>query len=287
MRKALAFLAFFALCLPAIARADVPFIQSTASLTAVGQSASLPLSGQSSCAAVITGVYTGTNTFEGSVDGSTFVSVNNVFTVTGTPNGSTTTTTGTFIFPVGSYAVVRVRMSAFTSGSAGVTLACGSALTPFSTAAVYGSGGAVDSSAYGSADGASVVNKALAAAAFQFGFNGSSWDRLMVCPNSVSISVNTAATSQLVAASGSTRVYVCSINFIAGGATNVTLEYGTGTNCGTGTTALTGAYPLAAQTGIAMAVGVGSILRTPASQALCIVNSAAIQVSGFISYVQY
>ena len=90
-----------------------------------------------------------------------------------------------------------------------------------------------------------------------------------------------------MALSGSTAIYVTSFNFIAGGTGNVTLEYGTGSNCGTGTTALTGAYPLTAQNGIANGNGLGAVLKVPAGNALCILTSAAVQVSGSLSYQQF
>lgn len=107
--------------------------------------------------------------------------------------------------------------------------------------------------------------------------------------NTTTVAINTAsaATVALVAASGATVVYVCAYNFMSAGTTNVTLEYGTGATCGTGTTVLTGAYPLIAQTGVAYGNGAGVVLKTPASQALCIVNSQAIQISGSITYAQF
>jgi len=105
--------------------------------------------------------------------------------------------------------------------------------------------------------------------------------------NSAAISVNTAATTQLVALASGQVIHVTSFDFIAGGSTNVTLVRGTGTNCGTGQVALTGAYPLTAQAGIAKGNGLGPVLFVPSGEALCIINSAAQQVSGSISYRQF
>lgn len=103
-----------------------------------------------------------------------------------------------------------------------------------------------------------------------------------------SIKIDTAAAStvQLVALSSGKAVYVTAYNAIAGGTTNVTFEYGTGSLCASGTTTLTGAYPLTAQAGLAPA-GSGPILFVPAGNALCMVNSQAIQVSGVVSYAQF
>ena len=101
------------------------------------------------------------------------------------------------------------------------------------------------------------------------------------------INVSTATTTQLVALSSGKKIYVTSWDVIAGGTGNITFEYGTGTTCGTGTTALTGAYPLTAQNGESKGVGLGPVLIVPAGNALCVLTSAAVQMSGSISYTQF
>lgn len=105
--------------------------------------------------------------------------------------------------------------------------------------------------------------------------------------SSVPINVSTATTTQLVALSGSTAIYVTSFDVIAGGTGNITFEYGTGTACATGTTALTGAYPLVAQAGISKGDGIGTVLKVPAGNALCVLTSAGVQMSGSVSYQQF
>jgi hypothetical protein len=106
-------------------------------------------------------------------------------------------------------------------------------------------------------------------------------------PSSIAINVSTATTTQLVAPSGSTKIYVTSFDVIAGGTGNITFEYGTGANCGTGTTALTGAYNLTAQAGISKGNGVGAVLVVPAGNGLCVLTSAAVQMSGSVSFQQF
>jgi hypothetical protein len=101
------------------------------------------------------------------------------------------------------------------------------------------------------------------------------------------INVSTATDTQIVPLSGSTVIYVTSFDVVAGGTGNITFEYGTGSNCATGKTALTGAYPLTAQAGIAKGSGVGTILKVPAGNALCVLTSAAVQMSGSVSYIQF
>lgn len=103
----------------------------------------------------------------------------------------------------------------------------------------------------------------------------------------VPISMSTATTTQHVALSGSTQTYVTSLFIVSAGTTNVTLVYGTGTNCGTGTTSLTGAIPLVANAGLSIGSGLGGVIVVPAGQALCITNSAGVQISGMLSYSQY
>jgi hypothetical protein len=104
---------------------------------------------------------------------------------------------------------------------------------------------------------------------------------------SAPINISTAVTTQLVAASGLRPIYVTHFDVIAGGTGNITFEYGTGTNCGTGTTALTGAYPLVAQAGISAGNGLGPVLAVPPGNALCVLTSAVVQMSGSVAYAQF
>ncbi|MGH6796864.1 MAG: hypothetical protein ACREDI_00575 [Roseiarcus sp.] len=104
---------------------------------------------------------------------------------------------------------------------------------------------------------------------------------------SVPINISTATTTQLVALAAGKAIYVTAWDVMAGGTGAITLEYGTGSNCGTGTTALTGAYPLTAQQGIAKGNGLGPVLIVPAGNALCALTSAAVQMSGSLSSTQF
>lgn len=104
---------------------------------------------------------------------------------------------------------------------------------------------------------------------------------------SVPINISTATTTQLVALSGSTQVRITSWDVIAGGTGTFQLVYGTGTACATGQNPLTGAYPLTAQAGEAKGSGIGTILKTPAGQAVCAVTVGAVQYSGSLSFQQF
>lgn len=114
--------------------------------------------------------------------------------------------------------------------------------------------------------------------------------------SSVAISVGTAATTQLVAISGSLAIYVCGFAMtIAPSGTSADtalFEYGTSSNC-TGTNALTGTFgngDLTSATGV-LAVSHGgasqTIMKAPSANGLCIVTAGtAVNVQGVLSYVQ-
>lgn len=110
---------------------------------------------------------------------------------------------------------------------------------------------------------------------------------LIQASSSAAISVSTATTTQLVALSGSTKIYVTSFDVIAAGTGNIKFVYGTGSSCGTGTTDLTGNYNLTAQAGIAKGSGLGPVLVVPAGNALCVTTSAAVGMYGSVAYTQF
>ena len=116
---------------------------------------------------------------------------------------------------------------------------------------------------------------------------GGSLTSIIQAGASIPINISSATTTQLVAAASGKAIYVSTWDVIAAGTGNITLEYGTASNCGAGTTALTGPYPLAAQQGIAKGNGLGPVLIVPAGNALCALTSAAIQMSGSLAYTQF
>lgn len=123
--------------------------------------------------------------------------------------------------------------------------------------------------------------------ALQSWFNGSTWDRQFTCPSTAVVNVAAAATTQIVALASSQIIRVCS--FVISGdtlATTATFVYGTGSNCATGQVAITGAMRLQDEGNIAISSGSGSVMRTAASNALCL-TAATGAVTGFITYAQY
>lgn len=94
-------------------------------------------------------------------------------------------------------------------------------------------------------------------------------------------------TTQIIALSGSTKTYVTSMLVVAGGTTNVTFKYGTGSNCGTGTTTLSGPWPLTAQAGFSKGSGTGAVMIVPAGQALCVTTDASVGGAVDMTYQQF
>lgn len=195
----------------------------------------------------------------------------------GSPNGG-----GANAWPVVDSAVA----SALTTGSGWLqTIATNTGAAVPAGTNVIGKVG-IDQTTPGTTNGVQ-VNAALPAGTNTIGNVGSDPSSGKGTPSSVAINVSTATTTQLVALSGSTKIYVTSYDVIAAGTGNITFEYGTGTACATGTTALTGAYNLTAQAGIAKGNGIGAVLVVPAGNALCVLTSAGVQMSGSVSFQQF
>jgi hypothetical protein len=68
----------------------------------------------------------------------------------------------------------------------------------------------------------------------------------------------------------------------------MTFKRGTGSNCGTGTTTISNAWDLTAQVGFSGGSGVGAIFDNQnAGDALCVTNSAAVNLHIFVRYAKY
>lgn len=107
------------------------------------------------------------------------------------------------------------------------------------------------------------------------------------------VSMSTATTTRFAAPAASKKTYICSIVLVAAGADNVNIIEGTGGTCGTatagvagGTTAATG-FNLAANGGLTLGNGASSVMATAGSNVdMCLITSAATQLSGHIAWVQ-
>lgn len=103
------------------------------------------------------------------------------------------------------------------------------------------------------------------------------------------ISISTAANIKIVTGTASKKTHICGMMLFSAGTTNVGIVEGSGTNCGTsalgligGATAATGPN-LTAQAGfLAAPAGYAIASTTVNANDICLINSAAIQVSGYI-----
>lgn len=105
---------------------------------------------------------------------------------------------------------------------------------------------------------------------------------------------STSGSTQEVAASGSTKIYVCgfAVNSAATTAVTFKLVYGTGSNCATSPADLSVAVPLQAVTSNApvgqnVSPPSNVVWSTTASQALCVNLSAAQAVNAQVWYTQF
>jgi hypothetical protein len=249
----------------------------------------------------LTGTWAATINIQGSVDhGKTWTALTTPFTANQQAIYSTT-----------GYSDVCVFASPFTSGTATVTFA-----TSSGTATGSATGTSTNSSQIqgcGPADAAATCNPVVVGGVDAAGnvqelpvadtgtavpdkavlvgtYDGTNIQGALNCPNTSTFSVVSTVT-QVIAASGSTKIRICSFDInpatITAGTTD--LVYGTGTNCGTGTTTLTGAYTLPAAAVVDITpstLSASSPLTAPASQAVC-VRAVTSTVNGFIVWEQH
>jgi hypothetical protein len=109
---------------------------------------------------------------------------------------------------------------------------------------------------------------------------------------SVPFSISSATTTQLVAASASNKVYICSMDIVVAAANNVALVEDDTSACASpsagmagGVTAATG-WNFAANGGLTKGSGVGAVFQTAAvNRYVCLMTSGTAQTSGSIQYV--
>lgn len=106
--------------------------------------------------------------------------------------------------------------------------------------------------------------------------------------------INLTTNTQIITGTSSKQTYICAINIVVGAATNVALVEGTGSTCGTSTTGMAGGstaatgWNFAANGGLTLGNGDSWVIKTAtAADNVCILVSAANQVSGSIKYVQF
>lgn len=107
------------------------------------------------------------------------------------------------------------------------------------------------------------------------------------CSQQAQYDASTSGSTRIFTANATSprQVYVCGFLINVGAvATNVQLNYGTGTNCGTGTTAVTPNWVLPAAGQIADEQGVFHGMQVPAGKDICISTSAGNPVQAILYY---
>lgn len=125
--------------------------------------------------------------------------------------------------------------------------------------------------------------------------NGLLWTRQLDPCTALSksyVNINQTTGTQLFTGTASTRTFVCGISLVTATAQNVALVSGTGTVCATGTAGLMGGttagtgWNFAANSGIVIGTGVGTVTKTGTdAHNVCLLQSSTGQISGVISYV--
>jgi hypothetical protein len=128
---------------------------------------------------------------------------------------------------------------------------------------------------------------------------GALWTRALdpcsgIAKTHIPINISTATTTELTSAlaGANTNYYICSLNLVTAGANNVALTDDDTDNCASvtsglagGTTAASG-WNFAANGGIAAGDGTSAVFKTNgANRVVCLVTSAAVQLSGSITVV--
>jgi hypothetical protein len=144
------------------------------------------------------------------------------------------------------------------------------------------------------ATGAAPPARANYAGGLQSGATGGFLGGFAVCDSFVNVNVSTATTTALITGVSGRHVRICGMSLVTAAANNVALISGTGATCGTGTTGMSGGttaasgWNFAANGGLTQGNGLGTVNQTNATgDSVCIITSAATQLSGRIAYAIY
>lgn len=118
------------------------------------------------------------------------------------------------------------------------------------------------------------------------------WGRTFNCTQKAKLNALAAATTQIVALSGATKIRICSALISNNNATATTLKFveGTGANCATGQTDVTALMNIGATSTAPIVIPWGSAaapVTTTGGDALCFTSSAASSLEITITFAQY
>lgn len=198
---------------------------------------------------------------------------------------------------------VKAEDAAHASGDTGVAVLARRIDTPATSGGTDGDYVTFNSDAAGylyvmprssGSTGAAPPDRASYSAGLGSGATGGFLTGIPVADSFVNVNVSTATTTLLIAGVAGRHVRISSISLVTATANNVALISGTGATCGTGTTGMNGGttaasgWNFAANGGITQGSGLGTINQTNATgDSVCIVTSAATQLSGRIAYAIY
>lgn len=117
---------------------------------------------------------------------------------------------------------------------------------------------------------------------------------VLACDSSAPVNIASATTTKIITAgSANSFIYICGFAMVPNSVDNVAIVEGHGTNCGTGTLGMAGGTTAAtgfnygANENGHWGAGQGMILKTTvAGDDVCLITSAAIQLSGAFAYTQ-
>jgi len=253
-----------------------------------------------------------------STDGGTTYPVNGSFVdpVAGTFTATTVIASGQaqtvfqVICPQGT-SHVQLKATAFTSGTAnftgrGTALAWPTVYFPvvsspsgyssgtINTPSLTTSGAFRTNDSASSATGVAPPAQAVYIGGLQSGATGGFLGGVTVCDLDAVVNISTATTTLIVTGVSGRQVRLCSFHLSNNAADNVAWIEGTGATCGTGTAGMAGGttaasgYNLLANGGLAIGSGFGEVMRTATTgDSVCLVTSAATQLSGHAKYTIY
>lgn len=214
---------------------------------------------------------------------------------------SVTDTVGLWQANVSGCNSVRVFATAWTAGDVTIRM---QAISSGGSGGGGGSGGASDTELPAAAALADATANPTVpgVGAFLMCWNGTTWDRCQstrdpcdgAAKTLLPIDIVTATTTEITSAlaGASTHYYVCSINLVTAGANNVALVDDDTDNCASVTSGVAGGttagegWNFAANGGLTIGNGMGTVAKTNgANRVLCLVTSAAVQLSGSIGVV--
>lgn len=283
------------------------------SLSALNAAVTLTLTGQAKASIQVTGTWTGTLSFEGTVDNTNWFAVNGVPPATGVPVASTTVN-GQWQSDVSALTGFRVRMSAGPTGAAITSVLASQGSHSMSRIGITGNAFAAIDAAQNSTPPANVVSvgyeaatqtttQPTAATAGNVRRPVTSGDGALyvrqggpVMWNSALTAIGATLTEIRAAPGAGLKLYVTDITVMSDTATGgqFLLRYGTGANCGTGTTTLfpavaaltTGKLPYPGNASSALTREfVTPISNIVANNAICVIciatNTCTIQLNGY------